>query len=104
MEKEFEQINNPAEAAPFNLPESKSNRRILTGKVKSNKADKTIIVSIERQVKHPLYKKYFKRTKRIMAHDEGNECNIGDTVKVRECRPLSARKRWEMIQIVDRAK
>ena len=94
----------PEEETPYILPERKSNKRIMTGKVKSNKADKTIVVSIVRQVKHPLYKKYYKRTKRIMAHDESNECRIGDLVKVRECRPMSARKRWELIEIVDRAK
>lgn len=82
----------------------KSNKRILTGKVKSNKPDKTIIVSVVRQVQHPLYKKYYKRTKRFMAHDPNNECNIGDTVRIRESRPLSARKRWELIEIVDKAK
>ena len=82
----------------------KSNRRILQGKVVSNKADKTIIVSIVRQVAHPLYKKYYKRTKKFMAHDENNECNIGDTVKLRESRPLSARKRWELVEIIQRAK
>jgi len=82
----------------------KSNKRILTGKVKSNKPDKTIIVTVVRQVQHPLYKKYYKRTKRFMAHDPNNECNIGDTVRIRESRPLSARKRWELIEIVDRAK
>ena len=82
----------------------KSNKRILSGKVISNKPDKTIIVSVVRQVQHPLYKKYYKRTKRFMAHDPNNECNIGDTVRIRESRPLSARKRWELIEIVDRAK
>lgn len=82
----------------------KSKKRVLQGKVASNKADKTIIVSIERQVAHPLYKKYYKRTKRVMAHDQNNECKIGDTVKVRECRPLSAKKRWELFEIVVRAK
>jgi small subunit ribosomal protein S17 len=85
-------------------PQVKSNRRILTGKVKSNKMDKTIVVSVVRQVQHPLYKKYYKRTKRFMAHDPQNDCNIGDTVKIRESRPLSARKRWELIEIIDRAK
>jgi small subunit ribosomal protein S17 len=79
-------------------------KRILQGKVYSDKPDKTIIVSIERQVKHPLYKKYYKRTKRVMAHDELNECKTGDTVKVRESRPLSSRKRWELIEVVERAK
>src|SRR5512133_2505653 len=82
----------------------KSNRRILLGKVSSNKMDKTIVVSIVRQVAHPIYKKYFKRTKKFLAHDPNNECNIGDTVRIRESRPLSAKKRWELIEIVDRAK
>ncbi len=85
-------------------PQVKSNHRILTGKVKSNKMDKTIVVTVVRQVQHPLYKKYYKRTKRFMAHDPQNDCNIGDTVKIRESRPLSARKRWELIEIIDRAK
>ncbi len=82
----------------------KSNRRILTGKVTSNKMDKTIVVTIERQVIHPLYKKYFKRSKKVMADDPNNDCNIGDVVKVRESRPLSAKKRWTLVEIVQRAK
>jgi len=82
----------------------KSHKRILTGKVKSNKADKTIVVAIVRNVAHPLYKKYFKRTKSVMAHDEANECKIGDTVKVIESKPLSRVKRWALLQIVERAK
>ena len=82
----------------------RSNKRILQGKVKSNKANKTIIIAVERQISHPIYKKYFKRTNRFMAHDEKNECNIGDTVKVRECRPLSKNKRWELIEVVEKAK
>lgn len=82
----------------------KSHKRILTGKVKSNKADKTIVVAIVRHIAHPLYKKYFKRTKNVMAHDEANECNIGDTVKVIESKPLSRNKRWALLQIVERAK
>lgn len=83
---------------------SKSNRRTLVGKVVSNKMDKSIVVSVVRQVQHPLYKKYFKRTKKFMAHDQMNECNIGDTVKIKESRPLSAKKRWNLIEIIDRAK
>ncbi|MDQ1265589.1 MAG: small subunit ribosomal protein, partial [Bacteroidota bacterium] len=79
-------------------------KRIMQGKVSSNKPDKTIIVAIVRQVAHPLYKKYYKRTKKFMAHDANNECNVGDVVKIRESRPLSARKRWELIEIVQRAK
>jgi len=83
---------------------AKSNRRILMGKVASNKMDKTIVVIIVRQVAHPIYKKYFKRSSRMMAHDPNNECKIGDTVKIRESRPLSANKRWELLEIVVRAK
>ncbi|HLP27403.1 MAG TPA: 30S ribosomal protein S17 [Candidatus Didemnitutus sp.] len=80
-----------------------SRRKVRTGKVVSNKAEKTIVVSIERQVAHPLYKKYFKLTTKVMAHDENNECNIGDVVKVIESRPLSARKRWALVAIIERA-
>ncbi len=82
----------------------KSRKRILVGKVTSNKPDKTIIVSVERQVIHPLYKKYFKRTKKFMAHDPENSCQEGDIVRIRECRPLSARKRWMLVEIIERAK
>ena len=78
-------------------------KKVRTGKVVSNKADKTIVVTIERQVAHPIYKRYFKQTKKIMAHDEANECNVGDTVKVVESRPLSARKRWRLVEIIQRA-
>jgi len=80
-----------------------SRRKTRTGKVVSNKADKTIVVAIERQVAHPLYRKYFKQTTKVMAHDEKNECNIGDVVKVIESRPLSARKRWALVEIIERA-
>jgi small subunit ribosomal protein S17 len=78
-------------------------KKVRTGKVVSNKADKTIVVAIERQVAHPLYRKYFKRTKKVMAHDETNQCQIGDTVRVMESRPLSARKRWTLVEIIERA-
>lgn len=81
-----------------------SRKKTRTGKVVSNKGDKTIIVTIERQVAHPIYKRYYKQTKKVMAHDESNECNIGDTVKVIESRPLSARKRWRLVEIITRAK
>jgi small subunit ribosomal protein S17 len=90
--------------AETNINDAATGRKKLrTGKVVSNKADKTIVVSIERQVAHPLYRKYYKQTKKIMAHDEANECNIGDTVKVIESRPLSARKRWRLVEIIERA-
>jgi small subunit ribosomal protein S17 len=79
-------------------------KRILVGKVTSNKPDKTIIVSIERQVIHPLYKKYYKVTKTFMAHDPENTCKKGDVVKIIESRPLSSRKRWMLVDVVQRAK
>jgi len=90
--------------SPTQEKEMKSNKRILQGKVSSNKADKTILVLIERHIAHPLYKKYFKRSRKVMAHDPNNDCKTGDTVKVIESRPLSARKRWHLLEIVERAK
>ena len=79
-------------------------RKTRVGKVVSNKMDKTIVVAIEDHVKHPLYKKIVKRTYKLKAHDEHNECNIGDTVKVMETRPLSKDKRWRLVEIVEKAK
>ena len=79
-------------------------RKTRTGKVTSNKMDKTITVAIQDHVKHPLYNKIVKRTYKLKAHDENNECNIGDTVKVMETRPLSKDKRWRLVEIIERAK
>ena len=79
-------------------------RKTRVGKVTSNKMDKTIVVAIEAHVKHPLYKKIVKRTYKLKAHDEENTCNIGDTVKVMETRPLSKDKRWRLVEVVERAK
>ena len=79
-------------------------RKTRTGKVTSNKMDKTIVVAIENHVKHPLYGKIVKRTYKLKAHDEKNECNIGDTVKVMETRPLSKDKRWRLVEIIEKAK
>ncbi len=79
-------------------------RKVRTGKVTSNKMDKTIVVAIEEHVKHPLYKKVVKRTYKLKAHDENNECNIGDTVRVMETRPLSKEKRWRLVEIVEKVK
>ncbi len=104
MDNNIEISNNAEIMTNIENNTQKVNKRYLTGKVISNKADKTIIVASERQVMHPLYKKYFKRTKRVMAHDENNQCNIGDTVKIIESRPLSARKRWNLVEIIVRAK
>ena len=79
-------------------------RKTRVGKVVSNKMDKTIVVAIEDHVKHPLYKKIVKRTYKLKAHDENNEGNIGDTVKVMETRPLSKDKRWRLVEIVEKVK
>lgn len=92
------QEKNTAQSAP------KSNKKVMQGKVVSNKADKTIVVAIERQIAHPLYKKYYKRVNKVMAHDEKNDCNTGDIVRVEESRPLSKKKRWNLLDIVERAK
>lgn len=72
-------------------------RRILQGVVVSDKSDKTVVVVVERRVMHPIYKKIVKRTKKYMAHDEANACKSGDLVRIRECRPLSKRKHWEVL-------
>ncbi|MBI9079071.1 MAG: 30S ribosomal protein S17 [Pseudodesulfovibrio sp.] len=79
------------------------NRRVLTGKVISDKADKTIVVRVETLVKHPLLKKYIRRRKKFMAHDPANDCGIGDKVQIVESRPLSRRKRWHLVQILEKA-
>ncbi|MCI9339017.1 MAG: 30S ribosomal protein S17 [Lachnospiraceae bacterium] len=79
-------------------------RKVRVGKVTSNKMDKTIVVAIEEHVKHPRYKKIVKSTYKLKAHDENNECNIGDTVKVMETRPLSKDKRWRLVEVIEKAK
>jgi len=77
--------------------------RKLTGHVVSNKNKDTVVVRIERQVEHPVYKKYIKRTSKVHVHDEGNTCQMGDLVEVQECRPLSKLKRWKLVNILERA-
>ena len=79
-------------------------RKTRTGVVTSNKMEKTITVSVVRKLKHPKYGKFLKKTKKFHADDEKNECNIGDTVKIMETRPLSATKRWRLVEIVEKAK
>jgi small subunit ribosomal protein S17 len=78
-------------------------RRHLTGVVTSDKMDKTVVVSVERRYRHPLYKKVVKETKKYMVHDENNDCRVGDTVSIVESRPYSRRKRWAVEEIVERA-
>ena len=79
-------------------------RKTAVGKVVSNKMDKTVVVAIEDSLKHPLYKKIIKRTVRLKAHDENNECTIGDRVRVMETRPISKEKRWRLVEIIEKAK
>lgn len=82
----------------------RGNRKTRIGKVVSNKMDKTIVVAIETLVRHPLYKKSIKRTTKFKAHDENNECKVGDKVMIMETRPLSKEKRWRLVEILERAK
>ena len=82
----------------------RNTRKERIGKVTSNKMNKSITVIVERKLKHPIYGKFVMKTKKFLAHDEKEECNIGDTVKIMECRPLSKRKRWRLVEILERAK
>jgi len=84
--------------------EQRTLRKTRIGIVVSSKMDKTITVAIERKVPHPIYKKYFKKTTKFMAHDEKQECGLGDKVKIMETRPLSKNKRWRLVEIVEKAK
>ena len=85
------------------MTENRAFRKTRIGQVVSDKMDKTIVVAIEDSVQHKLYKKIVKRTYKLKAHDENNECGIGDTVKVMECRPLSKDKRWRLVEIIKKA-
>lgn len=84
--------------------EGRNLRKQITGIVTSNKMDKSISVKAERRIQHPKYGKFVKKSNKFMAHDEKNECNIGDKVRIMETRPLSARKRWRLIEILEKAK
>ena len=79
-------------------------RKIRVGVVSSNKMDKSIVVKVERKVKHPLYGKFVKKSTKFHAHDERNECSIGDTVKIMETRPISKTKRWRLVEVVEKVK
>jgi len=85
------------------MSSNESVKRTRTGRVTSNKADKTVTVLLERQVKHPLYGKYIKRSTKVHAHDEDNSCAEGDLVVISECRPLSKTKSWRVVEILERA-
>lgn len=84
--------------------EQRNLRKTRTGTVASNKMDKSITVLVERRIKHPMYGKFVKRSRKFMAHDENNECNIGDTVVIMETRTLSKNKKWRLIEILEKAK
>lgn len=86
------------------MMETRNFRKVRTGEVVSNRMEKSITVAIERRIKHPLYKKFFKKTTKLMAHDEKNECRVGDIVKIMETKPLSKRKNWRLVEIVEKAK
>jgi small subunit ribosomal protein S17 len=82
---------------------SHGKRQEKVGVVTSNKMQKTVVITVERQINHPLYKRVVRRSKNFLAHDEKNECRVGDTVRIQETRPLSSRKRWRVVEIVARA-
>ena len=84
------------------MTEQQESNRTLTGRVISNKMDKTITVLVERRVKHPIYGKFIKRSTKVHAHDSDNQCQVGDTVTVEQCRPLSKSKTWRLLRVVER--
>lgn len=86
------------------MTELRNLRKTRTGVVSSNKMDKTITVTVERKVKHPIYGKFVKKTTKFMAHDEKNECSIGDTVRIMESRPLSKNKCWRLVEVIEKVK
>ena len=86
------------------MTERTTSRKTRTGKVVSDKMDKTIVVAVEDRVAHPLYKKIVKRTYKLKAHDENNECGVGDKVRIMETRPLSKTKRWRVVEVIEKAK
>ncbi len=86
------------------MTKTETENRAIVGRVVSNAMDKTITILVERKVKHPIYGKFMKRSTKLHAHDESNECNNGDTVKVEQCRPLSKSKSWRLVEIIERSK
>lgn len=85
------------------MSEQQETNRVLQGRVISDKMDKTVTVLVERKVKHPLYGKFIRRSTKVHAHDETNECGIGDTVMVEQCRPLSKSKTWRLVKVINKA-
>jgi small subunit ribosomal protein S17 len=93
-----EETGSPATGAA-----DKKTQRVVVGRVVSDKMNKSVSVSIERVIKHPVYGKYIRRTSKVMAHDETNDCKTGDKVAIRECRPMSKNKAWQVVDIIERA-
>jgi small subunit ribosomal protein S17 len=85
------------------MSEQQASNRVLQGRVISDKMDKTITVLVERRVKHPIYGKFIRRSTKVHAHDEANECGMGDVVMVEQCRPLSKNKSWRLVKIVEKS-
>ena len=106
QEAEVTSVSTPVATAEVveEEPQGRKLRKQRTGVVVSNKMDKTIAVAVERRLQHPIYGKYVKKTKKFIAHDEKNECTIGDTVRIMETRPLSRRKRWRLVEVLEKAK
>ena len=88
----------------MNMETTRNTRRERVGVVVSSKMDKSIVISVKRKVKHPIYGKFVNKTSKFMVHDEENTCNVGDTVKISETRPMSKNKRWRLVEIIERAK
>ncbi|MFT5832413.1 MAG: small subunit ribosomal protein S17 [Cognaticolwellia sp.] len=86
------------------MTETRNLRKSRVGVVTSSAMDKTITISVERKLRHPIYGKFVKKTKKFMSHDEKNDCNVGDTVRIMETRPMSKNKRWRLVEILERAK
>jgi len=86
------------------MSDQQDSTRILTGLVVSNKMDKTVTIMVERKVQHPLYGKFIRRSTKVHAHDEDNQCQIGDMVSVEQCRPISKSKTWRLVKVLERAK
>lgn len=92
------------EATTQNAAPVRNARKVRVGRVVSNKMTKSIVVAVDRKVKHPIYGKFMNKTTKFVAHDENNDCNIGDTVRIMETRPISKLKRWRLVEILERAK
>ncbi len=105
MNEEVMNSQNSEQQSEMQVSEVKrAKRKERVGKVTSNKMQKSITVVVEKRVKHPMYKKYYNKTTKFMAHDEKNECNIGDTVKIMETKPYSKNKRWRLVEVIVKAK